>query len=52
VRWDVLKNIDIKLQYDRVRLDSNSNGRLGNVQPGFRAGPDGNVTSLAVDFVF
>jgi hypothetical protein len=52
VRWDVMKDIDLKLQYDRVRLDDNSEGRLENVQPGFRAGPDVNAISLAMDFVF
>jgi hypothetical protein len=52
LRWDVLKDIDLKLQYDRVRLDANSIGRLGNEQPGFRAGPDVNAVSIAMDFVF
>jgi hypothetical protein len=52
VRWDVLKDIDVKVQYDRVRLDANSIGRLGNEQPGFSAGPDVNAISVAVDFVF
>jgi hypothetical protein len=52
MRWDVMKDIDVKLQYDRVRLDSNSAGRLGNVQPGFLTGPDVNAVSLAMDFVF
>jgi hypothetical protein len=52
VRWDVMKGIDLKLQYDRLRLDENSAGRLTDVQPGFRAGPDVNAISLAMDFVF
>jgi hypothetical protein len=52
VRWDLIKDIDLKLQYDRVRLDSNSNGRLQNVQPGFRPEDQVNVFSLAMDFVF
>jgi hypothetical protein len=52
VRLDAMKNLDLKLQYDRVRLDANSNGRLGNVQPGFRADPDVNALSIAMDFVF
>jgi hypothetical protein len=52
LRWDVAKDIDLKIQYDRVRLEANSNGRLQNVQPGFRTGPDVNVVSLAMDFVF
>jgi hypothetical protein len=52
LRWDAIKNIDFKLQYDRVRLDSNSIGRLGNEQTGFRARPDVNAVSIAMDFVF
>ena len=52
VRWDLVRNIDLKLQYDRVRLDSNSSGRLENVQPGFRPGDQVNVFSLTLDFVF
>jgi hypothetical protein len=52
VRWDALKDIDVKVQYDRVRLDANSIGRLGNEQPGFRAGPDVNAISVTIDFVF
>jgi hypothetical protein len=52
VRWDAFKDIDVKVQYDRVRLDENSIGRLGNEQPGFRAGPDVNAISVAIDFVF
>jgi hypothetical protein len=52
VRWDAMKDMDLKLQYDRVRLDANSVGRLGNEQPGFRAGPDVNAVSVAMDFVF
>ena len=52
MRWDAAKDVDLKLQYDRVRLDANSIGRLGNAQPDFRAGPDVNAVSIAVDFVF
>jgi hypothetical protein len=52
MRWDAMKGIDFKLQYDRVRLDENSIGRLGNEQLGFSAGPDVNAISVAMDFVF
>jgi hypothetical protein len=52
LRWDAMKDIDFKLQYDRVRLDENSIGRLGNEQLGFRAGPDVNAVSVSMDFVF
>jgi hypothetical protein len=52
VRWDVAKGIDLKLQYDRVRLDANSAGRLENIQADFISSPDVNAVSLAMDFVF
>jgi hypothetical protein len=52
VRWDAMKDVDFKLQYDRVRLDRNSSGRLENLQPGFRSGPDVNAIGVAMDFVF
>jgi hypothetical protein len=52
VRWDFIKNVDLKLQYDRVRLNSNTGGRLQNVQPGFNPDDQVNVVSVAVDFVF
>lgn len=50
VRWDVMKNTDVKLQYDRIRVGSGSAGLFNDVKPGF-AGPV-NVYSVAVDFVF
>jgi hypothetical protein len=52
LRWDAMKGIDFKLQYDRARLDGNSSGRLGNLQPAFRPGADVNAIGLAMDFVF
>jgi hypothetical protein len=52
LRWDLAQSIDLKLQYDRVRLGTNSIGRLENPQPGFRPGTDVNVISVAMDFVF
>ncbi|MEJ0006954.1 MAG: hypothetical protein WDM77_11455 [Steroidobacteraceae bacterium] len=52
VRWDLMKDIDLKFQYERVRLDANSIGRLENPQPGFVTGRDVNSVSIAMDFVF
>jgi hypothetical protein len=52
MRWDVMKDIDLKLQYDRVRLDADSVGRLQNTQLDFLSGPDVNALSIAMDFVF
>ena len=52
VRWDLKKNVALKMQYDHLRIGSGNNGRLGNVQPGFQSGGTVDVFSLAVDFVF
>jgi len=51
LRWDFMKNIDLKLQYDRIRLGAGSPGWLVNAQPDFRPGGGVNVVSLAIDFV-
>jgi hypothetical protein len=50
-RWDAMKNIAVKGQYDRIRVDAGGVGLFSNVLPGFGAEPV-NVYSLAVDFVF
>ncbi|SFV17469.1 hypothetical protein [Pseudoduganella namucuonensis] len=47
LRWDFLKNADLKLQYDRVRPGSGSMGFFVNGVPS-----DTSVVSAAVDFVF
>jgi hypothetical protein len=52
LRWDFMKNLDLKVQYDNVRLDAGSTGLFVNEQPGFRLGSTASVFSLAVDFVF
>ena len=51
-RWDFMRNFALKLQYDRVSLDSSSYGTFGNVQPEFHAGGRVQLFSAAVDFVF
>ena len=51
-RWDVVKNIDVKMQYDHIDLGLGSAGALINVQPGFQRGGALNVVSLAIDFVW
>ena len=50
-RWDVARNIDLKLQYDRLRTGSGSAGTLINVQPDFRRGSGLNLISATIDFV-
>lgn len=52
VRWDFMKNVALKAQYDRVTTSSTTSGMLINAKPGFRRGEAVNVFSVAVDFVF
>ena len=51
VRWDAMKNVDLKAQYDRVTLRDATSGRLVTV-PGLTPNDRINVLSLALDFVF
>ncbi len=52
VRWDVGRNMALKLQYDQVRPALGSTGTLLNVQPSFRPGATFGITSILFDFVF
>jgi hypothetical protein len=52
VRWDFLKNFDLKLQLDRIDLGAGSQGTLINPQPGFQPGSTVYLFSSVVDFVF
>lgn len=51
VRWDLMKNMDLKLQWDRVSLGSKNVGYFTNAQPGL-AGSTVNIVGVALDFVF
>jgi len=51
-RWDFMRDVDIKVQYDHTRLGAGSTGLLGNVQAGLRPGSTFSLFSLVVDFVF
>jgi hypothetical protein len=51
-RWDVMKNVDLKAQYDHIELGSGSAGTLVNLQPGFQRGGHANLISIAIDFVW
>lgn len=51
-RWDVHKNVVLKLQYDRLRLGKGSPGTLVNVQPEFQTGGRVSLVSATCDFVF
>ena len=53
LRWDFMKSLDLKVQYEYVRLDAASVfGLFVNEQPGFRRGSTASVFSAAVDFAF
>jgi len=51
-RWDVMKNVDLKLQYDHINLGAGSAGTLINLQPSFQRGGSVNIVSIAIDFVW
>ena len=50
-RWDLLKNVDFKLQYDYIQLGAGSAGTLTRLQPAFRPGGSVNLFSATIDFV-
>lgn len=53
VRWDFLRNYDLKIQYDRVTLSDHSNGYLINVPTNLILyGTTFHVINAVVDFVF
>jgi hypothetical protein len=55
VRWDFMRNMDFKLQYEQVRSGPISQvfpSSLTNWQSGFLQSPNADVTSAVVDFVF
>lgn len=52
LRWDFLKNLDLKLQFDHMSNGANSAGKLSDLQPGFRPGGKVNLSTIVVDFVF
>lgn len=51
-RWDVARNVSLKLQYDHSRLGAGSHGTLINVQPDFRPGGTVNLFTASIDFVW
>jgi hypothetical protein len=52
VRWDARRDVDVKLQFDRVHLGAGSAGVLLNVSPGFKPGGAFNLVAATLDFVF
>ena len=51
-RWDFMKDVDLKAQYDRTSLNAGSPGTLRNMQVGFQPGRTYDLISVTVDFVF
>ena len=53
LRWDFMKDTDLKLQLDQVKLSDNSNGFLANVPANITLyGEQFHVISAVIDFVF
>ena len=52
LRWDLMNNLDLKLQFDHMRLGAGSAGTLRNLQPGFEPGSTVNIFTSTIDFVF
>jgi len=51
-RWDFMRNVDVKLQFDHSRLGAGSPGFLTNLQPDYRPGGIVNLISATLDFVW
>lgn len=51
LRWDAMKNVAVKAQYDHITTGDRSNGRL-RTYPGFVQGSSVKLATVAVDFVF
>lgn len=52
IRWDFMKNMDLKIQYDQFKNDTNAYGALTNTQPAFQKGQNYSVITANLDFVF
>ena len=53
VRWDFFRNVDLKLQYERITIDSDIiPTSFINLQPGLQVGDRANVFSATLDFVW
>ena len=52
MRWDVLRNVALKAQYDRIKTEDGSFGTFGNFQPGFVPGTRVGVFSAVADILF
>jgi hypothetical protein len=52
LRWDLRRNVALKLQVDRVRAGAGSYGTFVNFQAGFEPGAETTLITLDTDFVF
>jgi len=52
LRWDLMTDAALKVQYDRVRPTDGSRGTLINTPLSFRSGQTVHVASVTFDFVF
>jgi hypothetical protein len=51
-RWDFMRNVDLKLQFDHSHLGAGSPGLLSDLQPDFRPGGVVNLVSATLNFVW
>lgn len=51
-RWDIQRDVALKLQLDHIRPTAGSSGGLTNIAAGYQPQASFNVLSLTVDFVF
>jgi len=52
LRWDVINNTALKVQYDRITPHDGSRGNLTNPTPAFRSDRTDHVASVALSFVY
>lgn len=53
LRWDFMRNVDLKLQYERVTIDSPIvPASFINLQPGLQTGDHAHLFSATLDFVW
>jgi hypothetical protein len=50
-RWELAKNVALKVQYDRIDIRGASPGTLVNLQPAFQPGGKVDLFSATIDFV-
>jgi predicted porin len=51
-RWDFVRNVAAKVQFDHTLVDAGSDAQVRNLQPNYPTGGTLNLISVSVDFVF